>query len=216
MSGHTWDNDHGLMVSRCTSCGLEWQRSYTGPGYYVVGRKRGVDQLRSARQPPPPCIETPPPRSTCVTGPRPCRWQNCRHRIEPARSTTWDIPAPTCALDVADAVTAGADPPTQEHIAAWFGVSEQRIEQIQNMAYRKLVDGCTAAGLPVVEQVAPTRNDLDHVLVRLLRRHDGMTLDDVVEQAGRNRFTVRGALRRLRKAGRAMMLAGKPARWVAA
>jgi hypothetical protein len=113
-------------------------------------------------------------------------------------------------------VTAGADPPTQEHIAAWFGVSEQRIEQIQNMAYRKLVDGCTAAGLPVVEQVAPTRNDLDHVLVRLLRRHDGMTLDDVVEQAGRNRFTVRGALRRLRKAGRAMMLAGKPARWVAA
>lgn len=212
---HAWSHDHGLMASTCTACGLQWLRSATGPGSYVVGNRRGVPQLRSARQPPPSCIET-PPRSACADGPRPCRWQSCRHRIEPASSTTWDIPAPTCALDVADAVAEGADVPEYVQIGRWLGVSKQRIQQIEGKALEKLVAEARARGLPVVGQPRRSRHDLeDQIMAVIGRGAEGLTFVEIAAATGRNVATLHSALQRLRKAGRLRVLEGRPARWVA-
>lgn len=68
-------------------------------------------------------------RGDCASGPRPCIFTGCRHHGGK------DIVADTesCTLDVAD-----RGPQRLEDIAALFGVTKERIRQIEEKALRKL------------------------------------------------------------------------------
>ena len=154
-----------------------------------------------------------PPRSVCASAPRPCPWTECRHRFEPARASDWVLPAPSCAIDVADRVREGDDPPEQQHIADWFGVSRSRIHQLEAAGLSKLLAHAREVGLPVVDELEPDERPEDLVLGLLRRYREGLTHRQVVEALAMPRRSARQALERLEEMGHAMKQGFRPAVW---
>lgn len=68
-------------------------------------------------------------RADCIpggfNGARPCRWASCRYHLTSDKAS--------CALDVADRGEG-----TLEEVGAIFGVTRERIRQIEAVALRKL------------------------------------------------------------------------------
>jgi hypothetical protein len=77
-------------------------------------------------------LEPPRRRGDCANGPRPCPWRSCRFNLttEPKRPPD----GPSCVLDTVDA--GGA---TIEEVAAAFGLTHQRISQIQERAIERIL-----------------------------------------------------------------------------
>ena len=99
-----------------------------------------VEDMRAAR------ALRPKTRGDCVDGPRPCPWVGCRHHLALSSSRTTirvsqsfldGTAEQTCALDVADQVTAGQDYTLRE-MAEWMGVSHERIRQMVEEGLRDL------------------------------------------------------------------------------
>lgn len=67
----------------------------------------------------------PSTRADCIDGPRPCRWEGCRHAL----------PGGGCVLDYAAANPDGA---TLADVARVLGLTRQRILQLEQKAMRKL------------------------------------------------------------------------------
>lgn len=77
-------------------------------------------------------------RGDCINGPRPCPWVSCRHHlfwellqrrlVETPLDCVW-----SCALDVAD-----AGEHTLEEIGELFGLTRERIRQIETMAFDRV------------------------------------------------------------------------------
>lgn len=90
-----------------------------------------------------------PPRSECVTGPRPCPHYRCRyhlwvvHERAGRRDRRWRVPEPvvrqhspeTCALDVVDREPDGAGRVT---VGRLLGLTKERVRQIEERALAKL------------------------------------------------------------------------------
>lgn len=86
----------------------------------------------------------PKSRAECCDGPRPCPFVSCKYNlyleVEPSGSIKVNQPhvdpealSPSCALDVAE--EGGR---TLDQVAKMFGVTRERIRQIQERALRKL------------------------------------------------------------------------------
>ena len=94
--------------------------------------------------------DRPKTRSDCCEGARPCPFVSCKYNlyldVSPMTGNVLlnhgareleDMPA-TCALDVADAHREGL---TLEEVGDILGVTRERVRQIQDKAFRKLVHG---------------------------------------------------------------------------
>lgn len=90
-----------------------------------------------------------PPRSECVTGPRPCHHYGCRYHLWVVRDRAgrrgrgWRVPEPvvrqhspeTCALDVVDSAPDGVGRVT---VGRLLGLTRERVRQIEEAALAKL------------------------------------------------------------------------------
>lgn len=153
-------------------------------------------------------------RSDCVDGPRPCQWEQCRFRIDPvAPADGFAIPSPHCSLDVADVVAQGEEAPQFEQIAKWFGLTRQRIQQIEADAFEKLVYGAKALRLPVIESARSVGDSLEDKLYVFLRHSDGTTVAQCAESFGLGKKAIRDALLRLAQDGRVEGRGPRPLRW---
>ncbi len=153
-----------------------------------------------------------PPRAVCVDGPRPCQWTECRYRIEPKTEADWVIRAPTCALDVADLVAQGKDPPTLEAIARWEGRTKERIRQCEELGLAKMTLECRRRGMPVREQARSTGSPGEQAIIRVLERAGkGIFLKDVAAALDKTASAVRHMLARMATDGRTQR--DKAGRW---
>jgi hypothetical protein len=157
-----------------------------------------------------------PRRSLCKDGPRPCPWTECRHRMEPRREADWAIPAPTCALDVADLVEQGEEPPTLEDIGAWYGVTRERIRQIARQARRSFIEKARERGLPWRMAVTETTSVIENEILALMPEC-GITLPDIVAKSGHSRTVIRYHLGQMARCGlvtRRPIKGAKQQRWL--
>jgi hypothetical protein len=141
-----------------------------------------------------------PPRAVCANGPRPCQWEQCRHRLDPAQATDWVDPAPRCALDVADRVAMGEEPPTLRHIGEWLGVTRERIRQIERQAMRAFVEAARDYGLPWKQLRPATISAVENELLALIPER-GMTLPEIVAKSGHSRTVIRYHLGQMARLG---------------
>jgi hypothetical protein len=143
-----------------------------------------------------------PRRALCKDGPRPCPWTACRFRLEPRGVTEWVLPAPTCALDVADLVEAGHDPPTLDVIARWMGKTKERIRQCEELGLANVALECRRRGMPVREKVVRTGSDSEvAILAAFERGPKRMHLKDVSEAVNAPPSAVRHRLARMARDG---------------
>lgn len=142
-------------------------------------------------------------RALCKDGPRPCPWTACRFRLEPTCVTSWVLPAPTCALDVAELVEAGEDPPTLDVIARWMGRTKERIRQCEELGLAKVALECRRRGMPVRERVVRTGGASETALLAVLERAQGAGkyLKGISEAVGQTPATVRHRLARMARDG---------------
>ena len=109
----------------------------------------GTTEAASFEKLPLPILPMPKTRAECVGGPRPCTFAQCRYNLmfeaEPEKFHEY-----SCALDAAD---------DGEHslatLAEIFGLSRERVRQIEQRALRKL--GETDALKKVRQELNPTR-----------------------------------------------------------
>lgn len=158
-----------------------------------------------------PGLPTPPVRATCAGGPRPCPWISCRHQMTPAAPAKWPIPAPTCALDVADLVEAGAPSPTLDVVGRWLGVTRERVRQIEATAKRKagLALQDIDPELPALPEDRPAdparaenaRRNEDEIVSTLREHRDWVEVRVLARRTGLTRRNVRIVIRRLRNRG---------------
>jgi hypothetical protein len=141
-----------------------------------------------------------PPRAVCTSGPRPCQWEQCRHRLNPKQATDWVDPAPRCALDVADRVAMGDEPPTLRHIGEWLGVTRERIRQIERQAMRAFVEAARDCGLPWKQLKPATISAVENELLALIPER-GLTLPEIVTKSGHSRTVIRYHLGQMARLG---------------
>lgn len=141
-----------------------------------------------------------PPRSVCADGPRPCQWTECRHRLDPAATADWVMPAPNCALDVADRVSEGEEPPSYEVIGRWLGVTKERVRQIIELAYGAFIRHAQDAGHDWQHKDEAEWTEVDREIMAVVPP-DGATQIEITEQLGQPKTTVRCNLARMARKG---------------
>ncbi|WP_428266137.1 helix-turn-helix domain-containing protein [Haliangium sp.] len=128
--------------------------------------------------------------------------------MSPVAPADWAIPEPTCSLDVADLVQAGETAPSLGVVGRWFGVTYERVRQLESGARLKAgwllreVD----RDLPEVPEQRPTsppdsrRNE--DAIVAALRAHRGwLGVNTLARRIGITERGIRDVITRLRQRG---------------
>ena len=106
--------------------------------------------------------QMPTTRGECKHGPRPCPWVNCRHHLGSLnldegrlhRATPQAVQEHSCVLDVADENPDGIP---LEQVANMFGITRERVRQIEAKALRRLRESATKEELRPIDGIDPEK-----------------------------------------------------------
>ena len=190
--------------------------------YYRAFELEVLAMSRNKHQTTRPGLPNPPVRATCIDGPRPCPFISCRHYMFPVEPADWPISEPSCSLDVVDAIDKGAERPTLTVLGRWFGLSLERMRQIEMQALDRakaqveILDAELVPNFSTSPAAVTTESRLIDVLVK---RGDWVRAAELSSTLSITRASVVRIVRRIRDRGdtriKSRRKKGGGYRWVA-